>query len=145
MQVSPGPNDKLFVSRFAEQARELFDSAQSAAAATDATSNTAILISSEGSLHLVSDSDWPLDSLALHHGAATAFRVTAHHGTILVEGREGSRRCMLESDSPARTARLPARRTLAGFLERQRDPAPVLVDRADLVIHHPELLRGLAD
>ena len=93
------------MSRFAEQARELFDSAQSAAGA-DATSNTAILISSEGSLRLISDSDWPLESLALHHGAATAFRVTADRGTVRVEGREGSRRCVLESESPARTARL---------------------------------------
>ena len=93
------------MSRFAEQARELFDSAQSASAA-DATSNTAILITSEGSLRLISDSDWPLESLALHHGAATAFRVTADRGTVRVEGREGGRRCLLESDSPTRTARL---------------------------------------
>ena len=103
----PEGNDKLCVSRFAEQARELFDSAQSAAAAgQDAISNTAILITSEGSLRLISDSDWPLESLAMHHGAATAFRVTAHRGNVRVEGREGSRRCMFESDSPARTARL---------------------------------------
>lgn len=93
------------MSRFAEQAQQLFDSAQ-AAADPDAPSNTAILITRDGALRLVSDSDWPLDSLAMHHGAATAYRITAHRGQVRVEGREGSRRCMLESQSPARTARM---------------------------------------
>ncbi len=93
------------MSRFAEQAQQLFDSAQSAAA-PDISSDTAILITREGGLRLVSDSDWPLDSLALHHGAATAYRITAHRGNVRVEGREGGCRCMLESESPTRTARL---------------------------------------
>ena len=83
--------------RFADRARELFDAALSA----DASTNTAILIAPDGGLRIVSDSDWPLDSLALHHGAATAYRVTSHRGHVRVEGREGSQRCVLESQGVA--------------------------------------------
>ena len=65
-----------------------------------------ILISQDGAIQLLVDSDWPLDSLALHHGARSAFRVSAERGAFRVEGREGSRTCVLESSSPARTARV---------------------------------------
>ena len=57
-------------------------------------------------IRMIADSDWPLDSLLWHHGAHTAYRVTGNGGAVRVEGREGSRRCVLESASYARTARL---------------------------------------
>jgi hypothetical protein len=65
-----------------------------------------ILIGPEGHIRMVADSDWPLESLARHHGAQSAYRVSEETGRIRVEGRDGMRRCLLESASPARTARL---------------------------------------
>ena len=64
-----------------------------------------ILIGQNG-IRMIADSDWPLESLLWHHGAHTAYRVTEAGGSVRVEGREGSRRCVLESSSHARTARL---------------------------------------
>ncbi len=63
-----------------------------------------ILVGRDG-IRMIADSEWPLDSLLWHHGADTAYRVTERRGSIRVEGREGSRRCLLEANSHARTAR----------------------------------------
>lgn len=64
-----------------------------------------ILIGSDGAIRMVADSDWPLDSLASHHGAHTAYRVTEHRGSVRVEGREGLKTCLLEKAKPAQVAR----------------------------------------
>ena len=58
---------------------------------------------------MISDSDWPLDSLLREHGAASAYRVSGNRGAVRVEGREGTRRCVLESVNPVRLM-LAARR-----------------------------------
>lgn len=64
-----------------------------------------ILIGHDGGIRMVADSDWPLDSLAWHHGAQTAYRVSESRGSVRVEGREGSKTCVLESAKPAQIAR----------------------------------------
>lgn len=64
-----------------------------------------ILIGEDGAIRMCTDSDWPLDSLALHHGARAAYRVTGGKGKVRVEGREGSQRCVLESVPQAEVAR----------------------------------------
>jgi len=63
-----------------------------------------ILMTPDG-IRMWADSDWPLDSLASHHGAQSAYRISNRSGSVRVEGREGFRTCLLESASPARTAR----------------------------------------
>lgn len=80
------------MSRFVEHAQEILDAAESAGASSDLT----ILLGPEG-IRMIADSDWPLDSLLLHHGARSAFRVSGNRGAVRVEGREGTRRCVLES------------------------------------------------
>lgn len=80
------------MSRFAEQAEEIFRAAQSAGTASEMT----ILLGADG-IRLIADSDWPLDSLLWHHGAKTAYRVSERDGRIRVEGREGATRCVVES------------------------------------------------
>jgi hypothetical protein len=94
------------VSRFAENAQSLLDAAAAATSHGETCSEMTILIGQEGGIHMLADSDWPLDSLALHHGARSAYRVSGNGGAVRVEGREGGQRCLLESASPARTARL---------------------------------------
>jgi hypothetical protein len=76
-----------------------------AAETAGSCSHMTILISQEGAIHMIADSDWPLDSLAWHHGAKTAYRVTESSGSVRVEGREGSRTCLMESSKPAQIAR----------------------------------------
>jgi hypothetical protein len=99
-QIFGSFSDKNSVSRFAEQAQQILDAAESAGSCSDMT----ILMGRDG-IRMIADSDWPLDSLLWHHGADTAYRVTERYGSIRVEGREGSRKCVLESGAAA-TARL---------------------------------------
>ncbi len=94
------------MSRFAEQAQRLLDAAESASAAGEACSDLTVLIKHDGGIHMLTDSDWPLDSLAWHHGAKMAYRVGRRRGSVRVEGREGSRTCVLESANPKQVARM---------------------------------------
>jgi hypothetical protein len=89
------------VSRFAEQAFNILEAAESAGASSPMT----ILIGQQGAIHVIADSDWPLDSLTRHHGAKQAYRVTENQGSVRVEAREGLRTCILESSKPAQIAR----------------------------------------
>lgn len=89
------------VSRFAEHAQQIFDAAESAGECSDMT----ILVGRNG-IRMISDSDWPLDSLIWHHGADAAYRVSGRGGAVRVEGRDGSRRCVIESRNSATVARL---------------------------------------
>ena len=89
------------MSRFAEQAANILEAAESAGTCTNMT----ILINQEGRLHMIADNDWPLDSLTWHHGARTAYRVSDNNGSIKVEAREGQKTCVLESAKPAQIAR----------------------------------------
>ncbi len=100
-----GGADKHTMDGFTEQARQILGAAESAAARGEVCSETTILIGQEGGIRILTESDWPLDSLVLHHGARTAYRVTERDGSVRVEGRQGPRSCVLESVSPARTAR----------------------------------------
>ena len=89
------------MSRFAEQAESILSAAESAGS----PSNMTILIGQDGHIKMFADSDWPLDSLSWHHGAKTAYRVSEQSGSVRVEGREGSRTCLMESSKPAQIAR----------------------------------------
>ena len=88
------------MNRFAEQAESILQAAESAGECSEMT----ILMGPSG-IRMIADSDWPLDSLLWHHGAKTAYRVSQNRGSVRVEGREGSRRCLLESVDHASTAR----------------------------------------
>jgi hypothetical protein len=65
-----------------------------------------ILIGADGAIRMCTESDWPLDSLVLHHGARAGYRVTGRNGAVRVEGREGQQTCVLETRSQAHVARL---------------------------------------
>jgi hypothetical protein len=100
-RIRPAFFDKHTVSRFIDHAQSILDAAESAGSSSAMT----ILMGPTG-IRMIADSDWPLDSLLSHHGANTAYRVTENRGAVRVEGREGSRRCVLESVSHAATARM---------------------------------------
>jgi hypothetical protein len=98
--------DEMRVSRFAQDAQYLLEAATAAASQGEACSEMTILIAKDGGIHMLADSDWPLASLAREHGAKSAYRVSGSGGGVRVEGREGGQRCLLESEAPARVARL---------------------------------------
>ena len=63
-----------------------------------------LLIRQDGSLHMVAESDWPLDRLASEHGAQRAYRVSQCGAQVCVEGRAGARRCRIETEPVAAVA-----------------------------------------
>jgi len=94
------------VSLFAEHVQQLLDAAQSATGQGETCSDMTILIGQDNGIHMIAGSDWPLHSLALDRGARAAYRITGLGGSIRVEGREGPRHCVMQTTSPARTARM---------------------------------------
>jgi len=94
------------VIRFTEQAYEILEAAESAARRGVACSEWTLLITQDGTIRMIADSDWPLDSLAGEYGAQAAYRVTEDHSGLRVEARSGSRRCIIQSMTPRRAARL---------------------------------------
>jgi hypothetical protein len=105
-------SDKLFVGRFLEDAEAILNAAETAATAAPNPANVTILITPEGGIHMLAESDWPLASLEAHHGARTLYRVSQTRGRTTVEGRSGNQRCHLETEQPQAVAR----RLLAGSM-----------------------------
>jgi predicted ATPase len=93
------------VSRFLDNAAQILDAAESAVQSGHAPTDMTILITAEGAIRMVADSDWPLESLQSHHGAKMAYRVSQNASLVRVEGRADSRTCLLETVKPERVAR----------------------------------------
>ena len=83
------------MSRFTEHAERILAVAESAVLRGEACTEMTILIGRDDGIQILADSDWPLDSLAAHHGAKAAYRVTQQNGKVRVEGHEGHRSCLL--------------------------------------------------
>jgi hypothetical protein len=80
--------------------------AESAAGAGNTPTDMAILISSQGSIRMVANSDWPLESLQAYHGSRTAYRVSSQNDKVRIDGREDGRTVTFESEDPKKAARL---------------------------------------
>lgn len=94
------------MSRFLQNASNLLDAAESAVRHGNTPSHLTILVGCEGGIRMIADSDWPLDSLQIHHGASMAYRVTQQHEKVRVEGREGLRTCLVETPNHARAVKM---------------------------------------
>ncbi len=94
------------MSRFLDNAVQILDAAESAVQSGHTPTDMTILITAEGAIRMVADSDWPLDSLKSHHGAQMAYRVSQNASHVRVEGRADSRTCLFETVKPERAARL---------------------------------------
>jgi hypothetical protein len=92
------------VSRFVDNAARILSAAESAVESGHTPSDMTILLTSQG-IRMIADSDWPLESLQLHHGAEMAYRVSQSAVNVRVEGRAGSRTCMFETAKPEQAAR----------------------------------------
>ena len=93
------------MSRFIANAVEILTAAENTITAGSMPSDLTILISAEGGIHMVADSDWPLESLRQFHGSSAAYRVQPLEDRVRVEGRTGSQTCVFESEKPANPAR----------------------------------------
>jgi hypothetical protein len=93
------------VSPFFENARSLFEAAESASLAGHSPSDLTILIAADGAIRMMADSDWPLERLLAHNGGRMAYRVSEQAGKLRVEGRAGSAACRFETDTPRSAAR----------------------------------------
>ena len=91
-------NDKKNVGRFTDNAASIFEAAETAMRTGHELSNMTIVIGQEGSIRLIAESDWPLDTLQAHHGAQMVYRVRQQDETLRLEGRAGSRTCLFESE-----------------------------------------------
>ena len=106
------------MSRFLENAAEIFNAAERSLEAGLDPSEMTILIDAVGGIRLVADCDWPLDSLQRERGASMAYRISRKKDAVRLEGREGSRTCVLETvRTVGATPRLPA--DPPGWLLRQ--------------------------
>ncbi|MGE5568335.1 MAG: hypothetical protein ACM3S5_04780 [Rhodospirillales bacterium] len=113
------------MSTFLENARQIFDTAQSAMRAGQTPSDLTILIKEGGGIEMLAGSDWPLDRLLADRGARIAYRVRAdgRGGGICLEGRSISEYCRLETADRAREALWGPRPTTA---RRPEETLPIL-------------------
>lgn len=97
--------DKVNVGAFLADAENIFETARQASQAGSPDCDWAILIGPQGDIRMVEAAGWALPSLVAHHGAETAYRVSRDGGQVRLEGRQGSKMCLLRSESTAATAR----------------------------------------
>jgi hypothetical protein len=93
--------EKLFVTAFLQNAESILETAQGSGEGT----NWTILTGGPGGIRMIADSDWPLDSLQAHTGAAAAYRVHRRGGEVMVEGRSAHQALAVRSTPPAQVAR----------------------------------------
>ena len=83
-----------------DDAESLFQAASGASEPTD----LAVTLSDGGGIRITDAAGWDLLALQLHSGAATVYRISRNRHGIRVEGRSGSRSCVLTAEPPAATA-----------------------------------------
>jgi hypothetical protein len=81
------------VDTFFENAQKIFDVARTDSGAE--ASDFALLVRPDGSLHVIMESEWNLDAVALETGAQSAYRVSRSRDGVRVLGRSGESRCEL--------------------------------------------------
>ena len=89
---------------FLDNAQRIFETAGAVCGKGTGT-DYAILVGYDGSVRMVANCDWALDSLRSENGARAAYKISEANGRVRVEGRSGRERCLLESDRPAAVAR----------------------------------------
>lgn len=92
---------------FLANAGRLLETAKVASQTLGSDEVCAILIGRDGAIRAISSADWPLESLALEHGARMAYRISRIGRRVRVEGRHGLRCCLLEAELPAPVYRSP--------------------------------------
>ena len=79
---------------FLENAQRIFDVARQDSSAE--SSDFALLVRSDGSLHVVMEREWSLEAAAIDAGARTAYHVSRSPRGVRVTGRDETQHCVLE-------------------------------------------------
>ena len=111
------------MSRFLDNAESILATAESVRDGGAVETDWTILYVPEEGIRMLAGNDWPLESLQAHYGAQMVYRIQQQESMVRVEGRAGSRACLLESAKPNGVARrlLPDRRD---YLLIPADSAP---------------------
>jgi hypothetical protein len=91
---------------FLDNAARILEAAENVSAAGETPSDYTILMGAEIGIHLVANSDWPLDSLMRERGARMAYRVSGSGNRVTVDACDENRTCHMESIPPAQVARM---------------------------------------
>ena len=89
-----------------ENAQRILDTAVEARRNGLDSSDWTIFIGPEGGLEMIAGSDTPLDSLTWRRGARMSWQLRHGQDGIRVDGHSTVERCHLETEPPARAARL---------------------------------------
>lgn len=81
---------------FLETAARILDGAKSAVQTGHYEPVWTVLTGGLCGVRMISDTDWPLESLRRENSADCAFRVTVTHRRVLVDGLSRTSRCHLE-------------------------------------------------
>lgn len=112
------------MSQFLTTAANLLDAAVAAHSVQAPAAGVTVLVDHGGGLTLLTQADWPLESLARERGAREAYRVHEGADRLFVEGRAGAKACLLSAAKPDEAAR-----TLRYF----QSPLPVLLCQRPLI------------
>lgn len=93
------------MSRFLENAEQIFEAAAEAARCGPSASDLSILIHPEGGIRMIMDGAWTAPALLADSGASMVYRVSHHSGKVRVEGRSGQASCLFQTENPAAVAR----------------------------------------
>ena len=96
--ISPGARDKKFVSPFLKHAEEIFLAAREGG---PDDCEMSILVSRDGSIHMLSGADRALEPLRIDHGAGAAYRISRKAGGVRMEARSADESCLFEAKPPA--------------------------------------------
>ncbi len=92
-------HDKNLVSPFLQNAEEIYSTAREAG---PEDCEMSILVSRDGSIHMLAGEEWALEPLRLHHGARAAYHVSRKNGEVKLEARSMGESCRFESRPKAR-------------------------------------------
>ena len=87
---------------FLDNAQRIFDVARTDSGAE--SSDFALLVRPDGSLHMIMETELNLDAVAIEHGAQTAYRVSRSQREVRVSGRNGDSRCELSGELRGKAA-----------------------------------------
>ena len=86
------------MSAFWKHAEEIFEAARHGGAEECELS---ILLHRDGSIHMLTGSEWQLESLRQHHGAAAAYHVSRKAGGLRLEARSAGESCVFQTSQRA--------------------------------------------
>jgi hypothetical protein len=105
-QARRAHSDKGLVQALIENARRILDTAVEAEQSGQGTADWTFFVGPEGGLEIIAGAETSLDSLTWSRGARMAWQLHHAGDGIRVEGRSPLERCRLETDAPARAARI---------------------------------------